>query len=102
LEEVRTDSLELPNSDFDTGKQTKAAEYSLTDEAYAKLLGRLTERKFELTSLDLRDNILDFYSDLTLPLETKKDIVRWQSVLSSLVQLKLVNSTLTLAAHPLD
>src|SRR5690349_1762136 len=56
LEQVRTDSLELTNTDFDTGKETKAAEYSLTDETYAKLLGRLTDRKFELTSPDLRDN----------------------------------------------
>ena len=102
LEQVRSDSLELTNADFDTGKQTKAAEYSLTDETYAKLLSRLTERKFELTSPGLRDNILDFYSDLTLPLETKKDVVRWQSVLSSLDQLKLVNPTPTLAARPAD
>ena len=102
LEQVRTDSLELTNTDFDTGKETKAAEYSLTDETYAKLLGRLTGRKFELTSPSLRDNILSFYSDLTLPLETKKDIVLWQSVLSSLDQLKLVNPAPTLAAHPAD
>src|ERR1051325_1117807 len=36
LEQVRTDSLELTNSDFDTGKQTKAAEYSLNDETDRK------------------------------------------------------------------
>jgi Zinc dependent phospholipase C len=89
LEQVRTDSLELTNSDFDTGKETKAAEYSLTDESYAKLLGRLQERKFALTSADLRNNILNFYADLTLPLETKKDSGRWQNVLTSLDQLKL-------------
>src|SRR6202047_2491412 len=73
LEQVRTDSLKLANADFDTGKETKAAEYSLTDETYAKLLGQLAQRKFDLTSLDLRENILNFYSDLSLPLETKKD-----------------------------
>jgi len=41
LIQVRTDSLRLANSDFDTSKETKAAEYSLTDETYAKLLGKL-------------------------------------------------------------
>jgi hypothetical protein len=56
----------------------------LTDESYAKLLGRLEERKFALTSPDLRNNILNFYADLTLPLETKKDSGRWQNVLTSL------------------
>jgi zinc dependent phospholipase C len=100
LEQVRTDSLKLANCDFDSGKETKAAEYSLTDETYAKLLGQLAERKFDLTSPDLRDDILNFYSDLSLPLETKKDSARWQSVLSSLDQLKLVTPTPILAANP--
>src|ERR1700686_1241173 len=100
LQQVRAGSLELVNCDFDTGKETKAAEYSLTDVAYAKLLGQLAERKFDLTSSDLRDNILDFYSDLSLPLETKKDATRWQNVLSSLDQLKLVTPTPILAASP--
>jgi hypothetical protein len=100
LQQVRAGSLELANRDFDTGKETKAAEYSLTDETYAKLLGQLAGRKFDLTSPELRDNILNFYSDLSLPLETKKDSNRWQSVLSSLEQLKLVTPTPVLAGSP--
>jgi hypothetical protein len=90
LEGVRTDTVVLPNYDFDTGNPTKAAEYSLTDDAYAKLLGQLSERKFDKTSPDLRANILLFYSDLSVPIETKKSPGDWQSVLSQLDQLKLV------------
>jgi len=97
LEEVRTDSLVLPNCDFDTGKETKAAEYSLTDETYAKLLSQLTERKFDLTTAALQEDILQFYSDLSAPIETKKDQARWQSVLVSLDQLKLVTPAATVA-----
>jgi hypothetical protein len=100
LIQLRTDSLKLANSDFDTGKETKAAEYSLTDETYAKLLGQLAGRKFDLTSPDLRDNILTFYSDLSLPLETKKDSARWQSVLTDLDQLKLFAPAPILAVNP--
>jgi len=100
LQQVRADSLELSNCDFDTGKETKAAEYSLTDDTYAKLLGQLAEKKFELTSPALRDDILHFYSDLSLPLETKKNAALWQSVLASLDQLKLVTPTPILAAVP--
>ena len=100
LEQVRSDSLEIANYDFDSGKETKAAEYSLTDDTYAKLLGQLAKRNFDLTSADLRENILNFYSDLSLPLETKKDSAHWQSVLSSLDQLKLVTPTPVLAASP--
>ncbi|HEY6268336.1 MAG TPA: zinc dependent phospholipase C family protein [Candidatus Acidoferrum sp.] len=100
LKQVGAGTLELANCDFDSGKETKAAEYSLTDDTYAKLLGQLAERKFDLTSTELRDNILNFYSDLSLPLETKKDAGRWQSVLSSLDQLKLVAPSPVLAANP--
>lgn len=100
LQQVRAGSLVLANCDFDTGKETVAAEYSLTDETYARLLDQLANRKFDLTSANLRDNILNFYSDLSLPLETKKDSARWQSVLLSLDQLKLFTPTPILAATP--
>ena len=88
LEEARTDTLVLANCDFDTGQPTKAAEYSLTDDAYAKLLARVSKRKFDMTSPELRANILQFYSDLSAPIETKKDAARWQMVLADLDQLR--------------
>ncbi len=90
LEQVRTNTLVLPNYDFDSGHLTKAAEYSLTDDSYAKLLDQLAERKFDRTSPELRENILQFYSDLSAPIETKKDGTQWQSVLTSLDELKLM------------
>ena len=88
LEQVRSDSLVVPNCDLDSGSVTKAAEYSLTDDTYATLLAQLSDRKFDRTSPQLRDNILQFYSDPSAKIETKKDSVRWQSVLVSLDQLK--------------
>ncbi len=100
LEEVRADTLVLPNCDLDSGQATKAAEYSLTDDTYAKLLAQLSERKFDLTSPELRDNILQFYSDLSVPIETKKDQVLWQGVLSALDQLKSVAPAPTMAGSP--
>ena len=100
LEAVRTDSLVLPNCDLDSGKLTKAAEYSLTDDTYAKLLSQLSERKFDSTPSELRANILDFYSDLAAPIETKKDPARWQSVLTSLDQLRLATPAPIVASTP--
>ena len=88
LENVRTDSLLPANRDLDDGIMTKPGEYSLADAAYAKLLARLSKRKFDRTSTDLRDDILRFYSDLSVAIETKKDKARWQGVLSELDQLK--------------
>ena len=90
LEQARSDSLQLPNVDFDTGQETKPAEYSLTDDTYAKLLTRLSEHKFNGVTPDLRDNILHFYSDFSAPINTKKDKDKWQSVLTALDQLKAV------------
>jgi hypothetical protein len=88
LEEVQTGKLVLPNCDLDSGEVTKAAEYSLADESYAALLAELSAEKFNLTSPQLRDNILNFYSDLSVPIETRKDASRWQGVLCNLNQLK--------------
>jgi hypothetical protein len=100
LEEVRTDSLVVPNCDLDSGNTTKAAEYSLTDDTYATLLAQLSDRKFDRTSPELRDNILQFYSDLSASIATKNDQVRWQGVLTALDQLKSVAPASTVAGNP--
>ena len=100
LEQVRTDTLVLPNCDFDSGKPTKAAEYSLTDDSYAKLLNQLSGRKFDRTSPELRANILDFYSDLSVLIATKKDEDDWKTVLSQLDQLKAMTPVPIVAGSP--
>ena len=100
LEEVRHDRLVLLNTDLDSGQPTKAAEYTLTDEAYAKLLAQLSDRKFDLTSPELRDNILQFYSDPSAAIETKRDVACWQSVLTSLDQLRSVAPVAAVGASP--
>jgi hypothetical protein len=100
LEEVRTDSLVVPNCDLDSGNTTKAAEYSLTDDTYAALLAQLSDRKFDRTSPELRDNILQFYSDLSASIATKNDQVRWQGVLTALDQLRSVAPVSTVAGNP--
>ena len=97
LQELRNDKVVLPNCDLDSGLATKAAEYSLSDDTYAKLLAQLSERRFDLTSSELRDNILQFYSDPSAAIATKKDQVRWQNVLTSLDQLKSVVPAPTVA-----
>jgi hypothetical protein len=79
LEEERAGTLVLPNCDLDDGSPTKAAEYTLADEAYAKLLASLTAKKFNGVTPQLRANILAFYSDLSLPVETRKAPALWQA-----------------------
>jgi hypothetical protein len=50
----------------------------------------LSAKKFDSTPPELRANILSFYGDLSAPIETKKNQDNWQSVLTSLDQLRLV------------
>ena len=100
LEEVRANTLVLPNCDLDSGQATKAAEYSLTDDTYAKLLAQLSSRKFEGTTPELRANILDFYSDLSAPFDTKKVPADWEKVQAELDQLKSMTPVPTVAGGP--
>ena len=89
LQEVGANSLVLPNYDLDSGNPTKEGEYSLTDTTYAKLLGQLAKSKFDHTTPELRDNVLQFYSDVPASIQTKDDkVVRSTSVLALLDQLR--------------
>jgi hypothetical protein len=88
LQQLRTGSPVLPNCNLDDGAATEAGEYSIADEAYASLLAALSASDFNRTSPQLRSNILGFYSDLSLPIETRKDVKQWQAVLSNLGKLK--------------
>jgi hypothetical protein len=88
LHHAHTDTLVLPNVDLDSGQLAKATEYSLTDKAYAKLLARVSGKKFDFTTPELRENIMAFYSDLNVPIDTKKNPGDWQNVLKELNELK--------------
>ncbi len=88
LLEVPTDSLVLPNYDLDSGNPTREGEYSLTDETYAKLLGQLAKSKFDHTTPELRNNILQFYSEVSTLAQTKDEKVQSASVLTLLDQLR--------------
>ena len=71
-----TGSLQLPNDNFDVGEATRAGKYTLMDAAYAKLLHKLDGHYTEIQP-DLRSDILAFYGDLSLPIETKRHESDW-------------------------
>jgi Zinc dependent phospholipase C len=54
--------LELINGNFDTGGVTGPGKYRMNDEAHAKLLGMLAERKFAEASPGVREELLHFFS----------------------------------------
>ena len=98
LKDEGAGKLLLPNCDLDTGNETQAAEYTLTDTTYADLLAQLSAHKFDQATPELRNNILGFYSDLALPIAGKNDGVQWQSVLDHLSELKAFTPT----PHPVN
>jgi hypothetical protein len=63
LAEVGGAQLRLANLDFDTGRPTRAEEYSLADETYAKLLRDLDKQQFQGLTPELRTNLLAFDQD---------------------------------------
>jgi hypothetical protein len=79
---------QLSDRDLDTGEPTHPAEYSLADDAYAKLITKLADKHFDRATEDLRKNLLSFYADAKTPLKTKKKQVSWDKVQAALDQLK--------------
>lgn len=91
LTETNNGNLQLPNTDCDTGKDTRAGEYKLTDLTYAHLLDDLSANRFKQTSGELRDNILAFYNNPTAPQATQRNKKEWRQVRQELEKLKNTN-----------
>ena len=88
IADVKGGHLDLPNDNFDVGEATGPGKYAMNDDAHAELLDRLATRKFAGTSVELRDELLHFYSEPDAPYSTKRDSKAWANVQSQLAQLK--------------
>jgi hypothetical protein len=86
LAEVRAGSLRLANRNFDTGEPTEPARYDMADDAFAKLTVKLAGR--DAVNDGVRDAILVYYRDPSLPFATKRDPKNWQETLAALDKLK--------------
>jgi len=90
LKDLAEQKLVLANTDFDTGKPTRAGEYRLTDSAYAKLLDKLADGKFAQMPEPLRQNVLEFYADPNAVISTKRNAEAWNKTLANIQQLKSI------------
>ena len=73
LHDVSKPNFQLENTDFDTGRPSKAGEYSLADKTYAHLLDDLAKDNFSHLTPDLKRSILQFYGDGTSQVAIKKN-----------------------------
>jgi hypothetical protein len=88
LSHVGAEKLDLPNRDCDTGRETRAGEYILTDKTYAHLVDQLSSKSSEPLNPGLREDVLKFYADLNAPIATRKDAKAWQQLQDQLQHLK--------------
>ncbi len=86
LQDSQRGTLHLANRDCDTGYETRAGEYQLADQTYARLLNDLSDRNFENVPPELRENILAFFKNPGIPVMTKSK--KWKRVPAEVQQLK--------------
>jgi hypothetical protein len=78
----------LANCDFDTGAATRPAEYSLADNTYADLAIKLAGKDVSAIDAPLRDQLLKFFRDPSVPFATKANAAKWKATLAALDKLK--------------
>jgi hypothetical protein len=88
LRQAKGSALELPNRDCDTGRDTRAGEYVLTDKTYARLIDELAQKTSAPLDDALRADLIQFYSDPNAPNAAKKDAKQWRKLQDELDQLK--------------
>jgi hypothetical protein len=88
LSRVGTGGQSLQNRNLDTGRATRAGDYSPADNTYAQILNKLASHRFETVSPELRENILAFYGDTNVRSATKNEKRAWEKTLRELSGLK--------------
>lgn len=63
ITKLRHNEIQLPNMDWDTGKETRQYEYRLADIAYSDWVIKLKEKNFETVTPLLKEDILLFYKN---------------------------------------
>lgn len=94
---VGSGRLNLPNDNLDMGEATKAGQYKLADIAYAKLLNKLEGHYADMPQ-DLRNDMIAFYRDLSLPIATKTNESEWARLQEELNHLTAVDRDLAAAS----
>jgi Zinc dependent phospholipase C len=77
----------LSNRDLDTGRVVQPGGYPLTDSTYADLLHKLTQQPTQPIPPGIKTDLQAYYSNLDLPITTRKDPERWKQVLADLTVL---------------
>ncbi len=100
LTQLADGKVELPNDNFDVGKQTPLGDYHLCDDTYADLLHRLALQNFSGATPDLRANVERYYASPASPSAAKRNGRRWAQVHQDLNRMKSMTASPPLLAEP--
>lgn len=89
----------LPEANLDTGGATKAGNYTLADETYARLLHSLARRHFRGLTPELRKDILSYYAMPDAPAVATKHPKKWRKTLRELAALRAAPVQSQIASH---
>jgi hypothetical protein len=83
----------LLNRDLDTGSVVLPGGYPLTDSTYADLLHKLVQQPNQPIPPGIKEDVQHYYSNLDLPITTKKHPDRWRQVLADLKILESMSTS---------
>jgi hypothetical protein len=86
VEKVNAGDLNFPDRNLDTGAVTRAGQYKLADETYARLARRIAHNHFALTTPALKANILEYFASGAAQQGIKRK--EWRGTQAALTQLK--------------
>ena len=87
-EERESGKPALMNGNFDLGEVSGPGKYRLSDTTHAKLLDKLADQKFAGMTVEMRAELLDYFSASDTPFAMKKDKKLWAKVQTELEELK--------------
>lgn len=82
------EKINLPDIDFDTGKETVYGEYNLTNQTYGELLTKLDANKFSDLTEPLKQNILSYYNSADTSAFSKSKPDEWKKTYAVLQKVK--------------
>ena len=86
---LEREKINLPDIDFDTGKETVYGEYNLTNQTYDELLTNLDANKFSDLTEPLKQNILSYYNSADTSAFAKSKPDEWKKTYAVLQKVKL-------------
>ncbi|RFZ81130.1 hypothetical protein DYU05_20435 [Mucilaginibacter terrenus] len=84
LKKVDSESLVLPDIDFDTGHNTALGEYPLADNTYDRLLVKLQEQKYKNITPELQQSIVSYYKNADTSALARKKVKDGDKVILAL------------------